>query len=80
MDTEHTVLRLVAEISGHEVSTLTPETPLVGGLGIDSTDAVRLLIELEEVLEIEISDEAAAHMDTVGDILEFVRRRRSDRE
>ena len=45
---------------------------ITAGLGIDSPMALQLLFELEEALDIEISDEDAAEMETVGDILRKV--------
>ena len=45
---------------------------LVVDLGIDSPRALELLVALEDVLGIEISDEDAARLETVGDILSYV--------
>ena len=44
----------------------------VGDLGIDSADGLLLLIEIEDALGLEISDDAAEKMNTVADILDFV--------
>ena len=52
---------------------LKPAMELVSDLGIDSPKALELLVELEEALGIEISDEDAASMETVGDVLEYAR-------
>ena len=49
---------------------MNPETELTAGLGIDSPMALQLLFELEDALDIEISDEDAAAMETVGDLLQ----------
>lgn len=72
MDFKRRALEIVAKISGAEVSSLRPDTELVGDLGIDSPRALQLLVELEEALGIEISDDEAAKMDSVGDILDFL--------
>jgi acyl carrier protein len=69
---EDTALAVVAEISGAEQEGLRRDMSLVADLGIDSPKALQLLVELEDRLEIEISDEQAARMDTVGDILDFL--------
>ena len=63
------VLGRVGSVSREELS---PEQELVADLGIDSPKALQLLVELEEALQIEISDEDAANMDSVGDILSYV--------
>jgi len=65
-------LEVIAKLSGENASSLEPGQDLVGDLGIDSPKALQLLVELEEVLGIEISDEDAARMDTVGDVLDYL--------
>ena len=65
-------LAVVSEISGRPAGELQPSQNLVGDLGIDSPKALQLLLLLEERLDIEISDEDAAQMDTVGDILDYL--------
>ena len=72
MDVKRKALDIVAKISGKKAEDLTPDMELVGDLSIDSPHALQLLVELEEVLGIEISDEDAAKMDSVGDILSYL--------
>ncbi len=72
MDKKDIALEVVAKIGKSEPQALTPEMELVADLGIDSPKALQLLVELEERLGIEISDEDAARMETVGDILGYV--------
>ncbi len=74
MDVKQKALDIVAKISGTEAANLTPDMDLVGDLGIDSPHALQLLVDLEEALDIEISDEDAARMDSVGDLLGFLDR------
>lgn len=68
-------LRLIAEISGVDRDELEPAMSLAGDLGIDSPKALQLLVDLEDTLDIEISDEDAARMETVGDVLRFLETR-----
>lgn len=70
---EDTVLDVLAEVSGRTRAEIRPEMDLVVDLSIDSPQALRLLVELEEKLQVEISDEDAAGMNTVDDILRYVR-------
>ncbi len=70
MDARETALTVLARISGSAQAELKPEMSLVGDLGLDSPKSLELLMELEERLDIEISDEVAARMRTVGDVLE----------
>lgn len=63
---------VLSRVSSVEADKITPDQDLVANLEIDSPKALRLLLELEQALEIEISDEDAAKLDTVGDILDYV--------
>jgi acyl carrier protein len=71
-DNRDKALKIIADLSGKPVGELKSETELVAHLGIDSPKALQLLVELEDGLSIEISDEQAARMETVGDVLAFV--------
>lgn len=64
---------LIARISARDVSNLEAGQDLAVDLGIDSPKALELLVELEDTLGIEISDEEAARLETVGDVLSYVR-------
>jgi acyl carrier protein len=66
------VLDVLAQVSGRDRTDIRPDMDLVADLSIDSPQALRLLVELEEKLQMEISDEDAARMTTVGDILRYV--------
>ena len=72
MDVKQRALEIVAGISGKDAAELSPKLDLVADLGIDSPKALQMLLDLEEALGIEISDEDAAKMDTVGDILDYL--------
>ncbi|MEM9558294.1 MAG: phosphopantetheine-binding protein [Acidobacteriota bacterium] len=63
-------LEVIAAIAERPVDELERRHEMVADLGIDSPKALRLLLDLEDRLDIEISDEAAARMDTVGDVLD----------
>ena len=72
MDKQQVALDVLAQLSGVARDQIQPTMELVADLGIDSPKALQLLVELEDRLQIEISDEAAARMDTVGDIFNFL--------
>ncbi|MCZ6674620.1 MAG: acyl carrier protein [Verrucomicrobia bacterium] len=72
MSTENTVFEILTKLTGKDRSEFNAETELTAHLGIDSPMALQLLFELEEALDIEISDEDAAAMETVGDLLNQV--------
>ena len=75
MNKEAVVLEVVGKVSGRQTAFVKPEHELVADLGIDSPKGLQLLAELEDRLKLEISDEDAARMNKVADILEFVRTR-----
>jgi len=74
MDKKEKALAILAAVSGKPAAELDLELDLVADLGIDSPKALQMLLDLEDGLGIEISDEDAAKMDTVGDILGFLDR------
>lgn len=75
MDATETALAIIARIARRPVAELTLEMELVADLDLDSARALELLVALEDALGIEISDDDAAQLDTVGDILSYLRRR-----
>jgi acyl carrier protein len=66
------VVEVLAKVSKKEASAIKPEHELTADLGIDSPKGLQLLMELEERFKIEIQDEDAAKMVTVGDVVNFV--------
>ena len=78
MTTDERVRRIVAEQLRVPVGGVTPEAHLIDDLHADSLDVVDLTIAIEEEFSsdevpLEISEEAAAEMRTVQDILDFLR-------
>lgn len=51
---------------------VTPEASFANDLGADSLDTVELVMALEEEFDIEIPDEAAEKIDTVGKAVEHI--------
>lgn len=49
-----------------------PESKFVDDLGADSLDVVELVMALEEKFEIEIPDEEAEKIQTVGDVVAYI--------
>lgn len=71
---ERAAREVVGAVAGVPAESLRPEQHLMADLGIDSPKGLQLLMDLEDRLGVEISDEEAARLETVGDILEWVRR------
>jgi acyl carrier protein len=53
---------------------VTPTSRLVDDLRVGRFARLKLALYLEETFEVEISDEAVAHFDTVGDIVRYMSR------
>ncbi|MBE7467177.1 MAG: acyl carrier protein [Planctomycetes bacterium] len=71
MSKQDTVLDVLSKVCGKPKTELKPEHELVADLGIDSPKGLQLLADLEDALKVEISDEDAAALNTVGDLLKY---------
>ena len=67
-------LDIIARISGRDRTMLKPDMELVADLGLDSAKALELLVALEDRLDLEIEDDEAGNLNTVGDIIAFLDR------
>ncbi len=66
------VIDIVAEQLGVNKEQITLETSFVNDLGADSLDVVELVMELEEEFDINIPDDAAEKIQTVGQAVEYI--------
>ena len=66
------VTDIVAEQLGVDKEKVNPETHFINDLGADSLDTVELVMELEEEFDINIPDEAAEKIETVGQAIQFI--------
>lgn len=64
---------LIAEHLGVDVAEVTDEKSLIEDLGADSLHTVELIIQFESQYDIEISDEDAETLTTVGSIKEYIK-------
>jgi len=63
---------IVANQLGVDKSTVVPEAKVVDDLGADSLDVVELVMALEEAFDLEIPEEEAEKIVTVGDISSYL--------
>ena len=69
---EQRVRKIVAEQLGVNEADIKNESSFVDDLGADSLDTVELVMALEEEYDIEISDEDAEKILTVGDATRYI--------
>ncbi|MDR0952989.1 MAG: acyl carrier protein [Elusimicrobiota bacterium] len=70
---EEKVKNIIVEQLGVEPEQVKPEAQFVNDLGADSLDTVELIMALEEEFDIEIPDEQAEKIKTVGEALEHIK-------
>lgn len=71
-DIADTVKEIIASELGVEVDKVTPDAHFVDDLGADSLDTVELVMAFEEEFGLEIPDEDAEEMQTVGDAIDYL--------
>jgi acyl carrier protein len=71
-DTLERVKRIIVDKLNVDPSEVTPEASIKEDLGADSLDVMDLVLELEDEFEMEISDEDAEKISTVGDIVAYI--------
>jgi acyl carrier protein len=67
------VQAIITEQLGVEKEKITEASTFADDLGADSLDTVELVMALEEEFSIEIPDDAAEHITTVGKAVDFIR-------
>lgn len=73
MEVDERIKKIIAEQLGVEEDEVVPEAKFVDDLGADSLDTVELVMALEEEFDIEIPDEEAEKIQTVGAAINFIK-------
>ena len=63
---------IIVEQLGVKPDQVTPEAKFLEDLGADSLDTVELIMALEEEFGIEVPDEQAEKLTTVGDVIKYI--------
>ncbi len=70
---EERVKKIIVEQLAVDAAEVTPQAQFVQDLGADSLDTVELVMALEEEFDIEIPDEDAEKIRTVGMAIDYIK-------
>lgn len=80
MSTEEKVRKIIVDQLGVSPEEVTLEASFIDDLGADSLDTVELVMALEEEFDMEIPDEDAEKIVTVGDAIEYIEKHKGQAE
>lgn len=72
MNLDVKVKNIIVEQLGVDADRVKPEASFIDDLGADSLDIVELVMAMEEEFDLEIPDEAAEKLRTVGDVTKYL--------
>jgi acyl carrier protein len=70
--TEERIKDIIVDQLGVNADQVTPEAKFIEDLGADSLDTVELIMALEEEFGIEVPDEEAEKLQSVGDVIKYI--------
>ena len=65
--------QIIAEVLNVDADEISMETTFVDDLGADSLDIFQIIMGIEEEFDVEIPNEAAEHIVTVGDAVDQIK-------
>ena len=72
---EERVINIICEQMGASRDKIQPATSFINDLGADSLDTVELVMEFEDEFDINIPDEDAEKIQSVGDAITYIKTR-----
>ncbi|CCG92819.1 acyl carrier protein [Methylacidiphilum fumariolicum] len=69
---EERVKNIIVEQLGVNPEQVTPKARFIEDLGADSLDTVELVMAFEEEFNVEVPDEEAEKLQTVGDVIRYI--------
>ena len=77
-DSKQKVIDLIVDQLGVDADNVTPKAHFIDDLGADSLDTVELVMAFEEEFDLEIPDEDAEKLETVGNAIEYLNKRMAE--
>ena len=71
------LISMIADRFNVPVSAITGKTNFAQDLNLDSIDSLELIMALEDTYDITVSDADAAKLQTVGDVIKLIDRKKS---
>jgi len=72
MESRDRIKKIIVDQLGVDEGKITEDSSFVDDLDLDSLDIVELIMAFEEEFDIEIPDEDAEKMKTVGDVVKYL--------
>ena len=72
-DVDSKVKEIIVNKLGVDAGQITPQASFTNDLGADSLDTVELVMEFEKAFNIQIPDEDAEKISTVGDAISYLK-------
>ncbi len=79
-DYAHKVKEIIIEKLGVDAEKVTDDASFVEDLGADSLDTVELVMDFEEEFDLEIPDEEAEKLTTVGTAIKYLEEKLKNKE
>jgi acyl carrier protein len=73
MALQERVAEIIVEQLGVSSGEVSPEASFIDDLGADSLDIVELIMAMEEEFDVEIPDDDAEKMQTIGDAINYLK-------
>lgn len=73
------VKKIIEDKLGVNAEQITMEASFIDDLGADSLDQVELVMDFEDKFEVDIPDEDAEKMRTVGEAIEYLKKRLAEK-
>ena len=77
---ERKLLEIIAEFTNYDADQLEPDMLFVDDLGIDSLDLAQIILSAESEFDVELEEEVADGIETVGDAIELLKAKLEEQE